>query len=389
MNASPPIKIKNLPLLKQLKGNDAVDTVKRVFRCLSILVLIGMALYISYFLFASDRYVSKAIVQIQTTQNASDPSMDITALITGGAAGMAAMADQLLLREHLMSVDMLKKLDKEYNLRAHFSDSSHDIASRMWFEDASIEWFHRHFLNRVSIEFDEYAGVLRIDTQAYDPKMARDITATLVKEGERYMNELSHDLARAQMAFLEMQVENAQKQMQQARSELLEFQNKKGLASPKSTLESIHKILEGLEGQRTKLQTQIAALPANLDRNHPTRKSLTQSLRATEKQIAHEKARLAANTGKPLNSLVEEENRLALELEFKQDVYKSALLGLEKGRIDAARAIKRVSVLQSPTEPEYAWEPRRIWGVTVTLILGLLILGMVNLLRSVVLDHVD
>lgn len=361
--------------------------VQKAFRWLVLCILFMSVLTAGYWLFSSDRYVSEAIVIIQNTEQISAPSFDIATML--GGLGVARKPDQLLLREHLFSVDMLKKLDAVLDLRSHYSDSRRDLASRMWFKGASIEWFHRHYLSRVDVEYDDYAGVLRIRAQAYDAKTAQAIAAMLVKEGERFMNEMSHALARAQVSFLDKQVALAQEQVLQASKTLLDFQNRKGLASPKATVESIYAIIAKLEGRRTELQTQLASLPRNLDRNHPTKKSLQQSLQAVERQIAQEHAKLASTSGKPLNSLVEEEQRLELELKFKQDLYKTSLVGLEKGRMDAARTLKQVSVLQVPVLPEYAMEPRRFYGLIATLCITLLAVGIVNLLKAVILDHVD
>ncbi len=360
--------------------------VQQVFRWVVRSVLLMSALSTGYWLFSSDRYVSEAIVLIQNTEQISMPTFDIATVL--GGLGSISKPDQLLLREHLLSVDMLKKLDADFNLRAHYSDRRRDFASRMWFEDASIEWFHRHYLSRVTVDFDDYAGVLRIRVQAYDAATAQAITRMLVKEGERYMNEMSHALARAQVDFLSTQVASAHEQLLQASHTLLDFQNQKGLVSPKATVGSIHAIIAKLEEQRTELQTQLASLPRSLDRNHPTRKSLQQSLLAVERQIAQEHAKLASTSGVPLNSLVEEEQRLEMDLDFKKAVYKTALAGLEKGRMDAARTLKQVSVLQLPVLPEYAMEPRRIYGVVATLCITILVIGIVNLLKSVILDHV-
>ena len=361
--------------------------VQQVFRWVVRSVLLMSALSTGYWFFSSDRYVSEAIVLIQNTEQISMPTFDIATVL--GGLGSISKPDQLLLREHLLSVDMLKKLDADFNLRAHYSDRRRDFASRMWFEDASIEWFHRHYLSRVTVDFDDYAGVLRIRVQAYEAATAQAITRMLVKEGERYMNEMSHALARAQVDFLSTQVASAHEQLLQASHTLLDFQNQKGLVSPKATVGSIHAIIAKLEEQRTELQTQLASLPRSLDRNHPTRKSLQQSLLAVERQIAQEHAKLASTSGVPLNSLVEEEQRLEMDLDFKKAVYKTALAGLEKGRMDAARTLKQVSVLQLPVLPEYAMEPRRIYGVVATLCITILVIGIVNLLKSVILDHVD
>lgn len=361
--------------------------VQAAFRWVVYGILFISVCSLGYWLFASDRYVSEATVIIQNTEQVGVPSLDM-AVMFGGSGG-ASRPDQLLLREHLLSVDMLNKLDATLDLRSHYSSSQRDFASRMWSKDTSVEWFHRHFLSRVKVEFDDYAGVLRIRAQAYDAATAQNIARMLVNEGERYMNELSHALARAQVGFLDKQVILAQEQVLQASKNLLDFQNQKGLASPKVTVESIYTIIARLEGQRTELQTQLASLPHTLDLNHPTRKSLQQGLQAVERQITQEQAKLASTSGESLNSLVEEEQRLQLELEFKQDLYKTALVGLEKGRMDAARTLKQVSVLQTPVMPEYAWEPRRMYGVAATLCIMLLVIGVVNLLKAVILDHVD
>jgi capsular polysaccharide transport system permease protein len=336
---------------------------------------------------SSDRYVSEAIVLIQNTNKIGAPAIDISAMLGGG--GGPNRPDQLLLREHLLSVDMLRKLDAALDLRAQYSDTRRDIASRMWFTDASVEWFHRHYLSRVHVEFDDYAGVLRIRAEAYEPQKARDIAAMLVAEGERYMNELSHELARAQVAFLDTQVRLAHGMVLQASQTLLDFQNQKGLASPLTAVESIHAIIAKLEAQRTDIQTQMAALPHTLTPDHPHRVLLRQALAAVERQIEQERAKLASTTGTPLNSLVAEEQRLQLDVNFTRDVYKTTLVAMEQGRMDASRTIKKVSVLQVPLLPEYPLEPRRIYGMAASLCIFLMMAGSVKLLEGIILDHVD
>jgi len=366
------------------EGSEALR-VRRMFRWIQRSIAIIALATMGYWLFASDRYVSEAIVLIEHTDRIGVPSFDIGFML--GGVGGPNRPDQLLLREYLLSVDMLRKLDAALNLRAHYSDRSRDLASRMWFQDA--ERFHRHYLSRVEVEFDDVAGVLRIRAQAYDPKTARSIADMLVAEGEHFMNVLSHDLARVQVAFLDTQVQLAHDTVLQASQALLDFQNQKGLTSPLATVESINAIIARLEAQRTDIQTQIASLPLSLTPDHSNLVMLRQTLAAVEQQIAQERAKLASTTGTPLNTLVEEELRLQLDVEFKTDVYKTTLVALEKGRMDASRTIKKVSVLQTPILPEYPLEPRRIYGIVATLCIFLIIAGIVKLLESIVLDHVD
>lgn len=360
----------------------------KLFRYLICLVFISALAAVAYWLFfASDRFVSDANVIIRKTDSMTGPSLDISMLVAGIAG--VNRSDQLLLREYLLSVDMLKKLDAALDLRAHYSDKRQDIVSRMWFKDASMEWFHRHYLSRVNVTYDDFSGVLRVRVQAYDPGAAQAIAGMLVQEGESYMNQIGHELAEAQVSFLTTQVNFAQQRFQQARQALLSFQNEKGLVSPQTTAESISGIIAKLEGQRTQLQTQLASLPTTLDQNHPNITMLRQSLAAVNRQIEQEKAKLAAPSGKTLNYTVEEFELLQMEVNFTHDIYKTALVALEKGRMDATRMLEKVSVLQAPTLPEYPMEPSRVYNTMVTLLFAGLLAAILKLLESIVLDHVD
>lgn len=348
------------------------------------LVIAGLA--VAYWLLiASDRYVSEASVIIRKTDSVAAPSIDVSMLIAGVAG--VNRTDQLLLREYLLSVDMLKKLDAELDLRAHYGDWGRDWFSRLWLKD--MEWFHRYYLSRVAIEYDDFAGVLRIRVQAYDPNKAKAITHLLVREGERYMNQIGHEMAETQVNFLDTQVNLAQIRYQQASHRLLAFQNRKGVLSPQATAESLTVLIGKLEEQRAQLQTQLASLPSTLDRDHPNLVMLRQSLGAIDRQIIDEKAKLANPTGKTLNITMEEFHRLQMEVAFTQELYKAALTALEKGRIDATRMLEKVSVLQSPTLPEYPMEPRRLYNTVVTLLFAFVLAGVLKLLESIVRDHVD
>jgi capsular polysaccharide transport system permease protein len=48
-----------------------------------------------------------------------------------------------------------------------------------------------------------------------------------------------------------------------------------------------------------------------------------------------------------------------------------------------------VSVLQSPTMPGYPIEPARLYSVLITLLVGFAVVGVLKLLESIILDHVD
>lgn len=358
---------------------------KHPLLAIALVTTLLAALY--WLLIASDRYVSEARVVIQRTDLPGGQTMDFASLLGGANSG--SRSDQLLLREHLMSVDLLTKLDARLDLRGHYSNSQRDPLSRLWFENASIEWFHHHYLSRVSVNLDEYAGVLVIQAQAYDPRMAQAITSQLVQEGEQTMNRLAHQLAQAQVQFLEQQVASLHQRVLQTRRAVLDFQDKKGLVSPQASAESITAIVARLESQRAELQTQRSALQAYLVPQHPSIVLLDQQITAIQQQIAQEQNKLTSAGGKTLNRTVEAFQRLEMEASFAQDVYKTALIALEKGRVEATRTLKKMSLLQAPSLPEYPLQPNRFYNLLVFAIVALLMAGVMHLLMAIVKDHTD
>jgi capsular polysaccharide transport system permease protein len=356
-------------------------------RTLAMALVASLAAVIYWGLIASSRYVSEAHIVVRNADVGAPSGMDLAGLLSNTA--VLNRTDQLLLRDHLLSVDMLRKIDTKLGLRQHYSSWRRDPLSQMWLENASIEWFHRHYLGRVEIELDEHSGVLVVKAQAYDAEMAHAIGAMLVKEGERYMNEMAHQIARDQVGFLEKQVAEMSLRLLKTRTALIEFQNANGLASPSATSQAIATITARLEGQLAELKAKRSSMLSYLSAEAPDIVQLNSQIDALETQIAQEQGRLASPKGKALNRVVEEYQRLELEAKFAQDVYQTALFALEKGRLDAMRNLKKVSVLQSPTLPEYPWEPRRIYNIVVFVLCVMILAGIVHLIAAIIRDHKD
>lgn len=338
-------------------------------------------------LVASDRYISEAHAIIQDTDLADGQTMDLGGLLTGAVTG--ASADQLLLRDHLLSVDMLKALDAQLDLRSHYSDRSRDLLSRLWFKDASIEKFHAHYLDRISVEYDSYAGVLVFQAQAFDPKTAQAIAQMLVAAGEAFMNKVAQQLAQEQVDFLVRQIESVHAAHLKARQELLAYQNRHNLASPQAAAENVAGIVGRLQAQLSELKTQRATLLGYLMPDSANVTEVNLQIQATEQQIAVEKAKLTSPKGQALNRLLEEYQRLEMAAQFNQDIYQTALVALEKGRFEAARTLKKMSVLQQPTLPEYPLEPRRAYNSLVSVLVIAMAAGIAHLIAAIIRDHKD
>src|SRR5262245_149200 len=101
---------------------------------LALALVIAFSLYWGFF--AADRYVSTSHVLVDNLQTPRIAPVDVTSLISGTSPGNKEL---LLLRDYLLSPDMLRHLDKKLGLRDHYS-TSYDVFSRMWSKDMPIEW---------------------------------------------------------------------------------------------------------------------------------------------------------------------------------------------------------------------------------------------------------
>jgi capsular polysaccharide transport system permease protein len=62
---------------------------------------------------------------------------------------------------------------------------------------------------------------------------------------------------------------------------------------------------------------------------------------------------------------------------------------LESGRVEATRTLKKVSIVQQPFEPQYSMEPRRLYSITVFVLLAFITAGMLQLFAAIIRDHKD
>ncbi|WP_434986177.1 chain-length determining protein [Vreelandella zhaodongensis] len=337
-----------------------------------------------WFAWAEERYVSRATVVLESPQVAA-PEFSLSSLMTGGGGNTA---DLLLLREHLLSVDMLRVLDQQLDIRQHYSENG-DIFAKLRDANAPIEDLHKYYLRRVEVDLDEYAGVLNISVQGYTPEFAHDMASLLLEAGENHMNEMGHRLADEQVRFLERQMVRLEERFKETRAQLLNFQNQHGLVSPTSTVESINQVVATLEGDLARLQAQRNALASFQSAQSAELRQVERNIAALRDQIIEQRDRLAQTAGDSLNRISAEYETLELQAQFAQETYSSALAALENTRLEAARQLKQVSVLQSPLFPEYPTAPNRLYNSSVFAIIAIFLAFILSMVIMIVRDHRD
>lgn len=337
---------------------------------------------------ASDLYVSETDVVVQRADmGAIDPG-GLGGLLSG-LSGAGNRNDQMLLRNHLLSQDMLARLDASLHLRAHYADRRHDWLSRLSAPDVPLARFRDYMKARVKVDYDDNQGVLHVEASAYAPGVAQAIVAAMLREGAAFMNANDHRLAQTQVDFLAGEAAQMGRRNEAARKAVLDFQSKAGMVSPDGTLEAVAGTITQLESRKSALQTQLGTLEAYLVPAHPDVVAVRQQIAAIDAELARERGRATSSDSQALNRRADAFRQLQQEAQFSQSLYQTTLAALEKGRITAMQAMKQISVVQAPTLPEYPARPRRLYNSLAFTLAAFVVAAILLLLVSVVRDHVD
>jgi capsular polysaccharide transport system permease protein len=353
-----------------------------------LLIAAPVLLAVFYFtVLAADRYVSESIVTVrQANQDAA--ALPGTALLLAGITP-PAREDNLYLRQYIHSLDLLKKLDAELNLRAHFEAENLDPFYRLW-GGTSQEWFLEYYRARVEVLFDEIAGLLTVRVQGFEPEFAQKLNAAILRDSEAFVNAYSQRMAREQMQFAEGELDRAAQRLQAAKTEVLAFQTKYKLLDPTAEAQASGALVAELQATLARQETELRALRSYLNEDSFQVQALRNQVDAIRKQLEAERSR--ATNGQRDVRLNEQAARfqdLLLRAGFAEDTYKLALAAVENARIDASRKVKSLVVIESPHQPEEAIYPRRLYNLITLFIVCCLLYGVTRLIVATVREHQD
>jgi capsular polysaccharide transport system permease protein len=352
------------------------------------LIALPMAIAILYLsVFASNRYVSTSTVALQQAS-------EVAASLPGAAllAGLSSPSreETLYLKQYVHSQGLLQHLDAKLKLREHYSTWRLDLPLRLP-GSARQEDFFDYYRSRVEINMDELSSTLTLRVQGFDPEFAQRLNQAILDESERFVNEVSHKLAREKLGFAEGELRRASDKLQEAKAEVLAFQTKNKLLDPMVQARASGMMVAELQAEITKGEAELRALRSYLNEDSFQIKALRSQIDATRAQMDAERSRSTGDGQRSdrVGALAIEFEGLKTKAEFAVDAYRLALTAVENGRIDATRKLKSLIVIEPPTHPETAEYPRRLYNLTTLLIACLLLYGIVRLVLATIREHQD
>jgi capsular polysaccharide transport system permease protein len=360
-----------------------------------IFVLLPFILFSFYqVILASPRYESQAklIVKEPDGMATLDPAMAIMAGFGVGASNL----DTELVKAFIDSNDMLIYLEERLEISKHYSNSQYDFISRLN-DDASRESLLSYYLDRVRIELDEKSQVISVFVQAFEPEFANMMSKAIVERAEWYINEVGHNLAKAQLEFVKLERQLIEKRLQKAKTELLAFQRRHDLLDPQAEGIALQQITYQLEGQVAVKQTELIGLRNSMSENAPQVIQAKSQLNSMLQQLEKERSRLTSEKADSDNLPQEEQNLSVsqilakfsdykINMELALQAYTSSQVSLEKSRIEAYRQLKYLVTVESPTNPQDAKYPEVLYNISLFLVVTLMIFGIGRIIIATVTE---
>ncbi|RAP65281.1 ABC transporter permease [Achromobacter sp. HZ01] len=359
---------------------------KRLFVCVVGVPMILAVLYYSFF--ALDRYVSTAQVAVRQVGNNEAPQIPGLAVMLSGL-NPTSREETLYLREFLTSQDMLNVLQQKANWSEHYANRWRDPL--YWLSsDAQREDLLDYYRRLVTAHFDEQTGLLNVSVEAFDAEFAEKVLKIMLGESERFVNELSHRMAREQMAFAQSELAKARAAYEERREDMLVFQSNNSLLDAEATAKARANIIAELEANLTKERTTLKGLLATLSANTPQIRQQRNRIQALEQQLAAEIQRLVSQKdGDKLNVVASRYRNLTIDAAIAEEAYKFAVSSVESARIEASKKLRSLVTVVSPNAPDKAIYPDRAYNLITIFIALLLLYGIARFVIATIEDHRD
>lgn len=334
---------------------------------------------------ATPRYESQS--QLIVKQPDASATLDMATAVLSGVTGTTTDNDSLIVEAYIRSADMLEYLQNTLDLRGHYTQSNIDIFSRLY-SWSSQEDFLSFYLGHISVEIDSISSVITLHTQGFTPEFAQLLNQTIVSRAEWYINNIGHQLATAQLKFIQKEHQVVEAKLQKVKSDLLQFQERYRLLDPMAEGAAFQQITYAIESQLSAKRAELKGLTDVMSEHAPEVQRVKREIAALEEQLKVERSRIAPNEGEQtslsVGEILAKYSEFQVELELANRAYASSLVSLEKSRVEAYRKLQYLVTIESPTLPDDNKYPQVLYNLTLFGVVIILLFGVVRIVIATI-----
>ena len=354
-------------------------------------VAAAVILGIYYFFLAAPLYISEASFSIRG-RDAPSAGASLMASIGGAMGGGGASAgptttDSAELQTYVESYAMANKLDQEYHLRDIYSQSRLDFLN--WLpKSASRDRYLEFYRRMVKISVDHDTDLMNVKVKAFDPKTAQVLASAILRHSADYLNELSATIRHDTLRTSELELQDAENKVRQARLTMTNYRASTSTLDPVSSAGAVSAGIYGMRQEVLELKAELASL---LSFNQPGSSAVAQTearIRGLQAQIAAQEGRIAnTSASDSIAERLKTYEGLQIASDYADRQLVAALSAYDSARNLANQRERFVVPAVPPNLPDEPTEPHRLAAFLEAMLVLIAIYGIVALAIAGVRDH--
>jgi len=340
--------------------------------CLAVTIAVGIVSILS-----PKTYNATAVILPISNQDSSlTKALTSTFLEQFGVSGLGSTASnpsvvfEAVLKSNELAANVLRR---------------YDYFSRMGINKKSENRIVKSFAESVNVTTSKKDTTISVSIQSHDPVFASDLANSYVKELDRYNLNNSFTSARSLREYIEKRMDEADKELDQAQVKLREFQEKNRAVSITQQAEATLKVLGDMESRRVALEVEKATKEKFYKGPHIQIEQLEAQMEALRKNIdsltysKESSVPVELEQGKvefyiPLTripGLNFDESKLLLKVKAKTGVVTLLTTQLEQAKLDEAKDMPTIKVLEWSYPPEKPVKPKIRMNIILSLVVSL------------------
>jgi capsule polysaccharide export protein KpsE/RkpR len=235
--------------------------------------------------------------------------------------------------------------------------------------------------NQTTIVEDRSSGIISISVTDRDPNRARDLAEAYVEELDKLVNSLSTSSARREREFLEQRLKSIKSDLDASSVALSQFSSRNATINPQSQGQTLIAAASGLQGALISAQIELSGLKAMYSDDNVRVREARARIDELQSQLrkmgniggkadgADQKSDELYPSIRELPILGVTYSNLSRQLAMQEGIYETLNRQYELAKVEEAKEIPPIKVLDEPQVPERKSSPHR----SIIVLLGILI----------------
>ncbi len=311
---------------------------------------------------AKDQFASNAAFSVRR-EDGSTSTIDLLGGITKIAGGGGGNGEAEAAYQFIRSQEIVENIDRKIDLRRIYSREWPADPLFAFDPDGTIEDLQRYWNRVVTPTYDSSNHIIGLKVVAFTPDDALAVSRAVIEETTLMINALSDEARRDATRYAGEELARALDRLKLARQAITEYRLRTQIVDPAADLQGQMGVITTLQAQLAGAMVQLDLLRETASEDDPRISQTRNQISVIERRIAEERRKFGIGGqgpgGADYATLVNEYERLAVDLEFAEKSYLAAQAAYDVSQADALRRSSYLAAHIAPTLAQRALYPQR------------------------------